>query len=145
MIATKRKVVARVATNPGRVLLATVMMGFFGLSSVLFADDDYLKSLEMEAETLDVPTAEPRSHAAPSSVGPAQSNWLANSQSLMTELPPSLSRADFELALQGAFYGTFVFYRKLSSEQQDAVYAAYQERATVSNVRSKIIRLYKQH
>ena len=76
---------------------------------------------------------------------PAQTNseWLAGSQSLNSDLPVGLLRSDFEKALKDAYYGTFMFYQKLTEEQRAKIYQTYQQQPAIDILRNQIISMQK--
>ena len=60
------------------------------------------------------------------------------------DLVPGLSREAFEKSLKRNYMGSYTFYRRLSPERQDAIFAAYQQNADPQALRKKIMKALKQ-
>ena len=108
-------------------------------SSVLAADDDYLKMLEGEAEDVKLDQSgqleNKKKSGSVSGDDITNTEWKWEGDVDAEELPTGLAIDEFASLLKQHFYGTFVFYRKLNSNDQKTVYHHYKQ-ATVANVDS---------
>ncbi len=57
------------------------------------------------------------------------------------ELPPDLGFGEFEQSLEQRFFGTYVFYSKLSDEERRQVYEIYRRDRHISAIRSSTLDL----
>jgi hypothetical protein len=57
------------------------------------------------------------------------------------ELPPNLGFGEFEQSLESRFFGTYVFYSKLSEEQRLQVYESYRRDRHISAIRTSTLDL----
>ena len=57
------------------------------------------------------------------------------------ELPPHLGFGEFEQSLEQRFFGTYVFYSKLSDEGKRQVYEIYRHDRHISAIRSSTLEL----
>lgn len=104
------------------------------------ADEDYLKALKAETQALSGgETATTTAPPAPDS----KSGWSPDAQEMGEEVPPNLSQEQFEAELKKSFFGTFMFYNKLSDADKTVVYQAYQQNRQISNIRDTTTSLLK--
>ena len=92
------------------------------------SDDEYLKMLEGEAE--DVKLDQSGQIKAKEQVGSdpsviTKTNWKWEDDLEGDNLPLGLAQDEFATVLKQNFYGTYVFYRKLNSVDQQTVYYHY--------------------
>jgi hypothetical protein len=132
--------------------LSTILFfaAFLNSFQVMATDDAYLKMLEGEAEdsTLDQSVqihdqkvVEIKS--AKESLN--KTNWTWEGDLEGDILPPGLAQDEFTSLLKQNFYGTFVFYRKLSSIDKQTVHYHYSksQKAELDAVRKEILDLLK--
>jgi len=123
---------------------------FFSPFQLMATDDAYLKMLEGEAEnsTLD---QSGQLHdqevvdikSSKDSLNKTNWTWEGNLEGDI--LPLGLAQDEFTLLLEQNFYGTFVFYRKLSSIDKQTVHYHYtkNQKAELDAVRKEILDLLK--
>jgi len=109
---------------------------FFALlwtAPLLAAEADYLRALEQEAVGEPVVESPAASVSAPSFFDMPVDD---------VELDPGLSKEEFEARLKSDFYGSYVFYSRLSAAARARVYADYQNSPDggIEVVRDAIIR-----
>ncbi|WP_127475066.1 hypothetical protein [Sulfurivermis fontis] len=122
------------------VLLAGIAM----VANAHGADDAYLKALQ--AETQAITSGEAAGAAAQPPAAAADSKpqaWSASGQGLAEELPVNLSQEQFEAALKSSYFGTFVFYNKLTDADKAKVYEEYKANAQISHIRDTTTNLLK--
>jgi len=113
------------------------------------SDDAYLKMLNGEAEnvTLDesgkIDNNEQTGENARANI--VGKNWNLEGNLEDDIVPKSLSQEEFTSFLKQRFYGTYVFYRKLSTIDRETVYYHYAKATSVNldSVREDIISLLK--
>ena len=92
-------------------------------------DDAYLRMLEGEAEDLSLDQSGQLKNAkqvsGKSTEDLTKKNWTWEGDLEGDILPPGLAQDEFATLLKQNFYGSFVFYRKLNSIDQDTVYLNY--------------------
>lgn len=92
-------------------------------------DDEYLKMLESEAEGLEIDKSGQLEHKELTEKSSTESlikeNWKSEGVLDGNVLPPGLAQDEFVTLLKQNFYGSFVFYRKLNSIDQQTVYYHY--------------------
>lgn len=120
---------------------ALLLLAGIGMVAVSYgADDDYLNALKAETQALSGgETAKTPAPAASES----KSGWSPDAQEMGEEVPPNLSQAQFEAELKKSFFGTFMFYNKLSDADKTVVYQAYQQNRQISNIRDTTTGLLK--
>ena len=92
------------------------------------SDDEYLKMLEGEAEDVKLDQSgqiQEKEQVDSDSSVITKTNWKWEDDLEGDNLPPGLAQDEFATLLQQNFYGTFVFYRKLNSVDQQTVYYHY--------------------
>ena len=133
-------------------LLSTSLFVVVALSSfqVTATDDAYLKMLEGEAEgsTLDQSGQLHEQKVVDvksSKESIKKTNWTWEGNLEGDILPPGLVQDEFASLLEQNFYGTFVFYRKLSSIDKQTVHYHYfkSQKAELDAVRKEILDLLK--
>lgn len=115
-------------------------MAFFGrsvfnivivlLSTFNAQADDYLKMLESEAEEVKLDQSgqlKEKEHISDDDSGITKTDWNWEGDMNGDVLPPGLARDEFATLLKQHFYGTFVFYRKLNSIDQNTIYHHYKK------------------
>ena len=115
-------------------LCITVLL--FSMKAVA-TDDAYLRMLEGEAEDVQLDKSgqltDNESVVDNSSQGITKKNWTWEGDLEGDVLPPGLAQDEFASLLKQNFYGSFVFYRKLNSLDQQTVYYHY-TKATPANL-----------
>lgn len=134
----------------GRTVISLFVAALLTWStSVVASDDDYLKMLEGEAEDLqldqsgqlkDKPSVDNRSSDTVNNT-----EWKWEGDVLADSLPKGLSHEEFSAVLKKNFYGTFVFYRKLNSVDQQTVHYQYSksDNPNLDSIRQHILSLLK--
>lgn len=103
-----------------------LLVWLFQLSPNALANS-YLSELEAEANSTDV-------QAEPS----GDPGWSHKKQGLEENLPKGLAQEEFEKTLKENYYGSYLFYEKLSEWNKKKVFETYQEGGTVEQVRNEI-------
>jgi len=89
------------------------------------SDDDYLKMLESEAEGVKLDQSgqlKGKQQISDDDSGITKTNWNWEGDMNGDVLPPGLAQDEFATLLKQHFYGTFVFYRKLNSVDQNILF-----------------------
>jgi hypothetical protein len=117
-----------------------VALGLAVGSAVAQSNEDYLKSLEGEAESviLDKQTKA----ASTNTVSKTDASKL-DSGALPGKLISGLTIGQFEKVLQQGYLGSYLFYKHLNKSQKDMVYASYQENPDPDSVRDIIQKVSK--
>ena len=128
---------------------AFVVVLFTWSSSVAASDDAYLKMLEGEAEDLQLDQSgqlknEPSVENS-SSDTVNETDWKWEGDLLADSLPKGMPQDEFAAVLKQNFYGTFVFFRKLNSVDQQTVYYHYSksDNPNLDSIREHILSLLK--
>ena len=128
---------------------AFVVVLFTWSSSVAASDDAYLKMLEGEAEDLQLDQSgqlknEPSVENS-SSDTVNETDWKWEGDLLADSLPKDMAQDEFAAVLKQNFYGTFVFFRKLNSVDQQTVYYHYSksDNPNLDSIREHILSLLK--
>ena len=108
-------------------------MAFVFSGTALAVNQGYLDALEAEAGAAPVETQQ----------APEKAVSTTEAKSLINKLPEGLSQQDLEGLLKDGFYGSYMFYNKLTSAQKETVYKQYQGDPTIKGVRDKIMELLK--
>ena len=118
-------------------------------TSVAASDDAYLKMLEGEAEDLQLDQSgqlkdEPSVDNS-SSDTVNNTEWKWEGDLLADSLPKGLTQEEFASVLKQNFYGTFVFFRKLNSVDQQTVHYHYSksDNPNLDSIREHILSLLK--
>lgn len=134
-----------------RVLKNHVVTGIFSAvlvfsSAVSASDDAYLKMLEGEAEDLQLDKSGQLEDTSSvkegtSREGIVKKDWKWEGDLEGDVLPPGLAQDEFAAILKDNFYGSFVFYRKLNSNDQKTVYYRYTQAspAHLDSIRQDIL------
>lgn len=116
--------------RPTSILLITAAL--LALSPGL-SGASYLADLEAEAKSTDV-QAGPNNEQA----------WSHKTQGISEELHKGMTHEEFEQNLKQNYYGSFIFYDKLSQWNKKQVYNTYVETNDIEQVRREIkIRMTK--
>lgn len=112
------------------------------------SDDEYLKMLEGEAEDVQLDKSgqlKEKEQTNESSSVITKTNWKWEGDLEGNTLPPGLAQDEFALLLKQNFYGTFAFYRKLNSVDQETVFYHYSKTSTaeLDSIRQDILNLLK--
>ena len=112
--------------------------------TAMAAEDEYLKMLEGEAEDVHLDQSgqlKGKEKIDPSNSGITKTDWKWEGDMEGDTLPPGLAQDEFATLLKQNFYGTFVFYRKLNSVDQQTVYYHYSKTspAALDSVRQDIL------
>ncbi len=100
-----------------------VLLGTFNVQA-----DDYLKMLENEAEDVELDQSgqlKEKEQKSEDDSGITKTLWNWEGEIDGDVLPSGLAHEEFSMLLKQHFYGTFVFYRKLNSVDQNTVYYHY--------------------
>jgi len=114
----------------GRLIINSLCAStlLFSINAVA-TDDAYLKMLEGEAEEVSLDKSGQLKGVeqadGSSKEGITKKNWTWEGDLEGDILPSGLAQDEFASLLQQNFYGSFVFYRKLNSNDQDTVYYHY--------------------
>ncbi len=110
-------------------------VGFTCLALLVFScgssagEDDYLKMLEGEAEEVSLDSSgQLKKHEALSREEAKvvlKEDWEWEGEIDSEYMPPGLAQDEFATYLKQYFYGTFVFYRKLTPPDRDRIFAEY--------------------
>lgn len=117
--------------------------------NVVATDDEYLKMLENEAQGLEIDKTgqlESTEQADKDTIeGLIKNNWSSGDALKGDILPPGLSQDEFVALLKQNFYGSFVFFTKLNSIDQQTVYYHYTKAspAYLEPIRQDILELLK--
>ncbi|NOQ87588.1 MAG: hypothetical protein GQ550_01575 [Gammaproteobacteria bacterium] len=108
------------------------------------SDDEYLKMLEGEAEDVKLDQSGQLKDKEQIDKGSAvitKTNWKWEGDLEGDNLPPGLAQNELATLLEQHFYGTFVFYRKLNSVDQQTVYYHYSKAtpAALDSIRQDIL------
>ena len=99
------------------------------LSFNALAEDDYLKMLESEASDLELDQSgqinQSQQNAVTDKEIVTKTDWNWDGELEGDILPTGLAQDELASLLKQRFYGTFVFYRKLNSNDQKTVYYHY--------------------
>jgi len=136
--------------STSRTAISIFVMAFITWStSVVASDDAYLKMLEGEAEDLQLDQSgqlkDKLSVDNSSSDTVNKTEWKWEGDLLADSLPKGLSQEEFAAVLKQNFYGTFVFYRKLNSVDQQTVHYHYSKSGNpnLDSIRQNILSLLK--
>jgi len=136
--------------STSRTAISVFVMALITWStSVVASDDAYLKMLEGEAEDLQLDQSgqlkDKPSVDNSSSDTVNKTEWKWEGDLLADSLPEGLSQEEFAAVLKQNFYGTFVFYRKLNSVDQQTVYYHYSKSddPNLDSIRQHILSLLK--
>ena len=118
--------------------MSFVALGFVVSKATAQISDEYLKSIQGEAETvtLDEQTrvqAQEKASTA-SSIRDGGGGGLEN----------RLTMAQFESELQKNYIGSYLFYKRLSDAQKKEVFSVYLENPTPDAIREIILKVSKQ-
>lgn len=105
---------------------------FIVMASLLFLApyahaDSYLADLEAEANSTDVQEEEG-----------VKETWSHKRQRLSDSLSKNLTHEQFEESLRDNYYGSFIFYEKLSKWNKKKVYETYQNTNDIEEIRAEI-------
>ncbi|MEN8170943.1 MAG: hypothetical protein ABFS08_12040 [Pseudomonadota bacterium] len=89
--------------------------------------DSYLADLEAEANSTDVQEEEG-----------IKETWSHKKQGLSDSLSKNLTHDKFEESLRDNYYGSFIFYKKLSKWHKKKVYETYQNTNDIEKIRTEI-------
>jgi hypothetical protein len=101
-----------------------LVLSLLCLTPPLYADDAYLKELEVEAKKLD----------ADSKSKPLKSNG--------ENVLPVQKQRKFELLLQSSRPSTYNFYQKLNQDEKNLVLLTYEQDNKLSSASKKVFELY---
>jgi len=107
---------------------------------------DYLNELEGEAAglTLDSNSKSVNQNGG-TSIEPTTSDWNPEQQSISKEgLGAGLTPNDFEKTLKSQYFGTYLFYKRLSDSGKQQVYQFYLNNTDPEAIREQVINISKQ-
>ncbi|MCW8919789.1 MAG: hypothetical protein OQL08_13365 [Gammaproteobacteria bacterium] len=110
--------------RPARLLIITASLL---ISAPSLCVGSYLADLEAEAGSTDVQAGEE-----------SELNWSHKKQGLSDGLQSGLTHEEFEQSLRDNYYGSFLFYEKLSPWNKKQVYKTYVESNDVEKIRREI-------
>ena len=117
-----RFILYSVLKQPFRLLLITSLLY---LSPALHADS-YLSDLEAEANSTDVQVEE------------ETETWSHRKQGLSESFRENMTHEEFEQSLRDNYYGSFIFYEKLSKWNKKKVFKTYQATNDIEQIRNEI-------
>jgi hypothetical protein len=122
-------------------LIFIVLLSMFNAQA---SDNDYLKMLESEAEDAKLDQSgqlKDKKQVSEENSAITKWNWNRDGDINSDALPPGLTQDEFATLLKQNFYGTFVFYRKLNSVDQNTIYYHYKNAspAVLEPVRQDIL------
>ena len=125
-----------------------VVVLFTWSTSVAASDDAYLKMLEGEAEDLQLDqSGQLKETEKVDNTGDTvtKTDWKWEGDLTADTMPKGLAQDEFASVLKQNFYGTFVFYRKLNSVDQQTVYYHYSksDNPDLDSIREHILSLLK--
>lgn len=135
--------------NNSRIFRGSVFAGVFLCSMQAAASDDaYLKMLEGEAEDLKLDQSGQLKQAESveeTTDTVTKTDWKWEGDLTADTMPAGLAQDEFSSVLKQNYYGTFVFYRKLNSVDQQTVYYHYTKSAKpdLDSIREHILSLLK--
>ena len=109
------------------ILVFIVMLSTF---NALASNDDYLNMLESEADDVKLDQSgqlKDKEQVSEENSVATIKNWNWEGDIDSDALPPGLAQDEFATLLKQNFYGTFVFYRKLNSVDQNTIYYHYKK------------------
>jgi len=107
------------------ILCITALLSSY---QAMASDDEYLRMLEGEAEDVKLDQSgqlKDKEKVNNDSSVITKTNWKWEGDLEGDNLPSGLAQDEFATLLKQNFYGTFVFYRKLNSVDQQTVYYHY--------------------
>lgn len=124
--------------------IAALLCSFKAIAS----DDEYLKMLEGEAADAKLDQSgqlKDKEKISQSSSVITKTNWKWEGDLEGNALPSGLAQDEFASLLKQNFYGTFTFYRKLNSVDQQTVFYHYSKAspADLDSIRQDILNLLK--
>ncbi|MGB5279311.1 MAG: hypothetical protein WBO73_08715 [Gammaproteobacteria bacterium] len=131
----------------GRLVVTIVVSGLLSvLMPVQAADDAYLKMLEGEAASVQLDHGgQLKKQEKLKRPDRPLFEWNGELRQENT-VPTGLDREQFETFLQKNYYGTYVFYNKLNTNDRDTVYYRYSkaDKPGLENIRKNVMALLKQ-
>ena len=124
------------------IKIVLLVVGF--IFSVSALSDEYTDALDVEASGVTIDYKTDANNATSVEKKP-QSDWSFSSQSLSNGLPPNLAHKEFERALKKLYYGTYVFYLKLTLRQANDVFDVYQKGISIEKLRDIIMINYRKN
>jgi hypothetical protein len=124
------------------ILCITALLVSFG---AVAADDEYLKMLENEAMDLEVDKSGQLESEGPADKGTMETiikeNWKVKGVLEGNTFPQGLTQEEFEELLKQNFYGSYVFFQKLNSIDQQTIFYNYTQAspAYLDSVRQDIM------
>jgi hypothetical protein len=106
-------------------LVVNILLSIFNAQA---SDNDYLKMLESEAKDAKLDQSgqlKDKEQASEENSAITKRNWNWKGDIDSESLPSGLAQDEFATLLKQNFYGTFVFYRKLNSVDQNTIYYHY--------------------
>lgn len=101
------------------------------LNTPLQAADSYLEALDAEAKSVDSP-------ATTTTTTPSNPDWSPDQHSISGHLKSGLSQVQFEEELKAGYFGSYLFYSKLRSQDKEAVYQEYLKDNDIEKLRELI-------
>lgn len=124
----------------GLVLSVFVLMFLFIGNASAQTSDDYLKSLQGEAETVTLDhQTELKTQSVKTQDNPQGLTGAAQGSGLVA----GLTIEQFESVLKESYIGSYLFYHRLSDAKKGEVFASYQENPDPDSVREIILKVSK--
>ena len=131
----------------GRLVVKILIVGLIAALATARAENDpYLKLLESEASDVQLDKSGQLQKQEKQQIQAKKVfEWNGDLRQQDT-VPKGLDREQFETFLRDNFFGTYVFYSKLNTTDQDTVYYRYSkaEKPDLENVRKNVMVLLKQ-
>ena len=120
------------------------IIAFLCPAGAMAGDDEYLKMLEGEAEDVQLDQTgqlKDKVETEYSASGETITNGKSKDVLEGNIFPPNLNQDEFVALLKQNFYGSFAFYRKLNSIDQQTVYYHYTKAspASLDSIRQEIL------
>lgn len=99
---------------------------------LLASSANYLNALEAEADNISATETTPNQPTTDTATSAAPAVPAGEI------LPAGLSQADFEETLKSSYFGSYIFYSKLSDGGKTSVYKEYQKNGSINHLREVI-------
>ena len=115
-----------------KILPIVLLSGLCTIPAVANAAASYLHELEAEAARTD------NEQNTATSKNDKKPEWTPSQQSLSEKIPGGLSKAQFEQRLKQSYFGSHLFYSKLTDADKQRVYEDYKKDNAINSIRESI-------